>query len=293
VIGPSDEVTVARFEVAGSRRRDGRAVVLAGVSVGPPDAPAVVLAHGVGSSARFVVAACAGAVVEAGWRLVTYDARGHGDSSPCPDPADHHLDVHVADLEAVVAAAGPTAVVGGISLGGHAALRRRGPEARVVCLPAWWGPSETGVGVHAAVAAEVRAVGIPAVIARLEREPGMPAWLRDTLVTDYRRHDASSLAAALIALDGAAGPTSEDVADVTAPLAVVGWHDDPGHPFDAAEHLARAAPGPTSLTELAIGDLDVSLARFGDAIVRGLREVGVPRSDVPNAVVSDPGRRRS
>jgi pimeloyl-ACP methyl ester carboxylesterase len=277
VSGPPGGETTSRFEVAGTPRAGGQPVVLAAVSVGPPDAPAVVLAHGVGSSARFVVAACAGPIVDAGWRLVTYDARGHGASTPCADPADHHLDVHAADLAAVVAVAGLTAAVGGISLGGHAALRRCGPEPCVVCLPAWWGPAEPGVGVHAAVAAEVRGVGVPAVIARLERDTGMPGWLRETLLTDYRRHDEHSLAAALVALDGATGPTSEDVARLTGPLAVVGWREDPGHPFDVAVRLAREAPGARSLTELAIGDLEVSLTRFGDAIVRGLREVGVPR----------------
>jgi 3-oxoadipate enol-lactonase len=277
VSAPPDGLTASRFEVDGTPRRDGLPVVLSGVSVGPPDARAVVLAHGVGSSARFVVGACARPLVAAGWRLVTYDARGHGGSTPCPDPADHHLDHHVADLDAVVAATGPTAVVGGISLGGHAALRWQGPAARVVCLPAWWGPSEEGFGVHAAVAAEVRTVGVPAVIARLERDTGMPAWLRRTLLTDYRRHDPASLAAALVALDGATGPTPAEVARATGPLAVVGWRDDPGHPFDVAERLVREAPGPASLTELAIGDLEVSLTRFGDAIVHGLREVLPPR----------------
>jgi 3-oxoadipate enol-lactonase len=276
VNGPSGGVPTSRFEVDGSPRTDGQPVVLAGVDVGPPEAPAVVLAHGVGSSARFVVAACAGPIVDAGWRLVTYDARGHGDSTPCPDPVDHHLDAQVADLDAVVAATGPALAVGGISLGGHAALRRRGPEPRVVCLPAWWGPSEAGIGVHAAVAAEVRTVGVAEVIDRLERDTGMPRWLRETLLTDYRRHDPDCLAAALIALDGATGPTSEDVADVDGPLAVVAWRDDPGHPFEVAERLSRETSGPTSLTELAIGDLDVSLTRFGEAIVRGLREI-LPR----------------
>lgn len=274
-LGLPDGVSVSRFEVVGSPRRDGRVVALAAVSVGPPDASAVVLAHGVGSSARFVTAACAEPLVAAGWRLVTYDARGHGGSTRCPDPGDHDLEVHATDLDAVVAASGSTVAVGGISLGGHAALRRRGPQARVVCLPAWTGPAEPGVGVHAALAAEVRALGVANMVDRLERDTGMPTWLRETLLTDYRRHDAESLAAALIALDGASGPTAEDVAALDGPLVVVGWRDDPGHPFDVAVRLARQAPGRSTLTELGIGDLDATLTRFGDAIVRGLRAAGV------------------
>jgi pimeloyl-ACP methyl ester carboxylesterase len=266
-----DGSAATRFEVPGAARGDGHPVVLAGAAVGPPAAQAVVLAHGVGSSARFVAAACAAPIVAAGWRLVVYDARGHGASTPCPDPADHHLDAHVADLERVAAVVEPIAAVGGISLGGHAALRADVPGDRVVCLPSWWGPSVRGEGVHAAVAAEVRAVGVLQVIERLRADTVLPGWLRETLVADYSRHDAASLAAALTALDGADGPSEADLDRLPAHVAVVAWRDDPAHPFEVAEHLAARLGPRGSLTELAIADLDASLTRLGDAIVRGLR----------------------
>jgi 3-oxoadipate enol-lactonase len=259
--------------VEGAARHGGAAVDLAVAELGDPDARAVVLAHGVGSSARFVAAACAAPLVDAGWRLVTYDARGHGGSTPCPDPADHGLDAYAADLAAVVAGTAGVAAVGGVSLGGHAALRWRGDLPRVVCLPAWWGRATPGEGPHAHVASEVRQVGVGAVTDRLRADTTMPSWLRDTLVTDYGRHDADSLAAALLALDGGEAPGRDEVEALEVPVAVVAWRDDPGHPFAVAEELVASARTAT-LTELAIDDLEVSLTRFGDAVVSALRSLG-------------------
>jgi pimeloyl-ACP methyl ester carboxylesterase len=245
--------------------------------VGAPDAPALVLGHGVGSSARFVVAACAAPVVAAGWRLVAFGQRGHGGSTACPDVADHHLDVYAGDLVRVVAAVrGTIAAVGGVSLGGHAAVRAALAVPRVVCLPAWSGSSVPGEGPHAAVAEEVRAIGVAAVTDRLAGDAQLPTWLRDTLVTDYRRHDAGSLRAALLALDGGQAPTDAEVAAVGEPVAVVGWPDDPGHPLAVAERWARLARRGT-LTTTSLTDPEVDLTRFGAAVVHAVRTVADPR----------------
>lgn len=269
------EVHARRRSVHGDARSDGTRVELAVAEIGGADRPAVVLAHGVGSSARFLAAACGAPLIAAGWRLVTYDARGHGASTPCPDPADHDLAAYVGDLDAVVAATGDVAVVGGVSLGGHAALRSVADVPRLVCLPAWHGRATAGEGPHAAVAAEVRRIGVAGVIERLRADTAMPAWLRDTLVTDYARHDGASLTAALLALDGGEAPHDADVAGLQVPLGVVAWRDDPGHPFTVAEQLVAMAPGAT-LTELGLSDLDVELTRFGDVVVTALRRFRKP-----------------
>jgi pimeloyl-ACP methyl ester carboxylesterase len=257
----------------------GERVHLAVASVGPSDAPTVVVAHGVGSSARFVVEAFARPVVAAGGRLVAYDLRGHGASTPVVDPADHRLDAHVGDLAAVVAdLTEPPAVLGGVSLGGHAAVRAgdRGVEADALlaCLPAWTGRATPGEGPHAAVAAEVRRVGIGTVLDRLRADTTMLGWLRDTLVTDYARHDPASLTAALLALDGGDAPSEDELRHlVDRPLAVVGWPDDPGHPLAVAERWAELAPTAV-LGKLALDDLTASRARLGEVAVATLSRLG-------------------
>jgi pimeloyl-ACP methyl ester carboxylesterase len=249
---------------------------LAVAAIGPPAAPAWIVAHGAGSSARFVAAAFAGPVVAAGGRLVTYDLRGHGASELGRTVADHHLDVHSADLVAVAACvSGPVAVVGGVSLGGHAAVHAaaRGlldTEVVLACLPAWTGQAVPGDGPHAAIAEEVRAGGAGAVLARVRREPGLPVWLRETLLLDHARHDQVSLGAALVSLDGGTGPEVAELAALAVPLAVVAWDDDPGHPLEVAREWAAAATG--SLVVLDLFELERGLEVLGDAAVAAVRE---------------------
>jgi pimeloyl-ACP methyl ester carboxylesterase len=262
-------------------------VKLAVVEFGPSDAPGWLVAHGAGSSARFVAAAFAGPVVAVGARLVTYDLRGHGASDVVADPADHHLDRQVADLMAVArAVSGTLEVVGGVSLGGHAAVRvlarhrRQLPDIEVAlaCLPAWTGPAAPGTGPHAGNAAEVRRIGIGAVIDRLRVAQGMPVWLRETLLADYPRHDAASLTAALEALDGGEAPDEAELRALPVPLGVVGWPDDPGHPLVVAERWAALA-SPRPVGALRLSDLE------GDVEALGRRAV-----DVARACGSRPGR---
>ena len=297
--------------------------LLAVAAIGPSERPAWVLAHGIGSSARFISAAFAGPILAAGYRLVVYDLRGHGASSTARTVADHHLDVHAADLTAVVAsldgkggsndhgsddgdgrgpgdsdsggqgggqggASGDVEVVGGVSLGAHAAVRavtatdpagRPAPRVVLACLPAWVGRSVPGSGAHAAIARRVREVGVVAHREAAAADTGLAPWLREALSTDLGRHDEASLAAALLALDGAEAPTLEEVARVTQPLAVLAWGGDPGHPLAVAERWATAATC-GRLTQLALRDLDVDVDRLGAravAAVRAVAAAGVTR----------------
>ena len=246
--------------------------------IGDEDLSAVVIAHGAGSSARFIVDAFAGPVLACGRRLVTFDLRGHGGSDPARDPGNHHLDVHAADLRVVVASVqGSIDVIGGVSLGAHAAVRAVASQGltcavTLACLPAWTGRAVAGVGPHAVVATEVREVGIPAMIARLEAATDLPAWLREVLVRDYRSHDPESLVAALLSLDGGVAPGVDEVASLPVPLAVVGWPDDPGHPLTVARHWAGLAPVGT-LRTLALRDLEGGVDHLGRLAMIAVDEV--------------------
>lgn len=83
---------------------------------GPPAAPAVVLMHG-GGQTRHSWAGAMAVLAEEGYRVVNYDARGHGESDWSPE-ADYSFDAFAGDLRTVLATiAGPAALVGA-SMGG-------------------------------------------------------------------------------------------------------------------------------------------------------------------------------
>lgn len=239
------------------------------------DGPAVVVAHGVGSSSRFVLDAFAGPLAHAGLRLVAYDLRGHGRSTPVTDPLGHRLDAHVADLRRVAVVADAD-VVGGVSLGAHAAVahaaERPTPRAVLACLPAWTGRAEPGEGPHAGVAAAVRTHGVAASIDGFPDDPLLPDWLRTVLVRDWSACDPESLLAALVALDGGLAPAEAELRALEVPLALVAWPDDPGHPLEVAEAWRDWAPR-AALETLTLGDLDHDLEAFGRAAVRALSAV--------------------
>lgn len=248
---------------------------------GPETAPALVVGHGVASTSRFVREAFAGPTRAAGYRLVTYDLRGHGAATPLPDAADHAFDRHVADLDAVVAAvAGDAPVtVAGVSLGGHVAVgwaAAAGPtraRAAVACLPAWTGRAVPGEGAHAAVAGEVARSGIEGMIASFREDRTMEPWLRDVLLRDWPVHDPASLTAALTALDGGLAPTEAELRHLAVPLGLVAWPDDAGHPIAVAREWRDLAPRAV-LEEIRLGDLADSPAPLGAAALRTLSALG-------------------
>jgi pimeloyl-ACP methyl ester carboxylesterase len=83
----------------------------------------VVLLHGLTASRHYVVMGSQ-TLQRGGHRVVAYDARGHGASSPAPVPEAYRYEELTADLAAVLDALGiERAVLAGASMGAHTALR--------------------------------------------------------------------------------------------------------------------------------------------------------------------------
>src|ERR1044072_4271917 len=83
----------------------------------------VVLLHGLTASRRYVVMGSS-ALQRGGPRLISYDARGHGASSPAPAPGAYGYEDLCADLLAVLDELGlGRAVLAGASMGAHTILR--------------------------------------------------------------------------------------------------------------------------------------------------------------------------
>ena len=101
---------------------------------GPDGAPVVVLMHG-GGQTRHSWSGAMRALVERGYRVINFDARGHGESDWSPDDA-YSLDDRAGDAAAVVAGLDVPYALVGASMGGgtaiHAAATRLKPAAVVL-----------------------------------------------------------------------------------------------------------------------------------------------------------------
>lgn len=93
---------------------------ITGDRVGPPDAPCVVLLHG-GGQTRHSWQGAFNALAAEGFQVISFDARGHGESDWSPD-GDYLLAHRVDDLQAVIATIEGPYVLVGASLGGATAI---------------------------------------------------------------------------------------------------------------------------------------------------------------------------
>lgn len=238
---------------------------------GDAAAPAAVLASGVGSTGEFA-ARCWASCVAAGYRLVTYDLRGHGASTPL-DAGAQTLAHHVGDLAALAGATGAR-VVGGTSLGAHVAASYAATgapvDALLLAIPGWLGAGTPTALANAAVAEEIAATGVAATLARIAADPAVPRWVVIELERSWPAHDPESLVAAFTAVSRDAAPDPATLATVGAAAGVVGLVDDPAHPFAAAEAYAAALPR-AALESLTLAEWGEKRAILGDAALAACR----------------------
>ncbi len=240
--------------------RDG--VTLRGSDAG--EGPAVVLAHGLTATRRYVVMGSS-ALQRGGHRVLAYDARAHGTSSPAPAPDAYRYEDLSADLEAVLDHAEvPQAVLAGASMGAHTivqlALRR--PErvgGLVIITPAFSGTEDSDPARLAwwdALSDGLRTGGIDGFVAAYG-EPKVPERLRETVLTVIRQRLAlhehpDAMADALRAVPRSRPFASmEDLAAIAVPTVVVASNDeaDPEHPQAVGEAYAHAIAGARLVTD--------------------------------------------
>jgi pimeloyl-ACP methyl ester carboxylesterase len=107
-------------------------VILVADVAGPRDAPTVVLLHG-GGQTRHSWSGTFQVLSSAGYRVISYDARGHGDSGWSPDGI-YSYPIRAQDLRAVlVDTTGPFALIGA-SMGGVTAMQAVGEGVRSAAL---------------------------------------------------------------------------------------------------------------------------------------------------------------
>ena len=232
--------------------------------------PALLLTHGFGASSRM----WAGQIetLAQDFQLILWDLRGHGRSDYPSSPEAYSAEAALADMTALLdVAEAPSAVIGGLSLGGYLSLafHRLHPERTRGLLII-----DTGPGYRSDEAREAWNQNALKTAARFEKR-GIEALRPAEMQADHR--DATGLA---VAARGFFMQRDANVIDslpgITKPALIVVGADD--KPFLAsANYMAAKIPGAKSATIPNAGhfaNLDNPTA-FNTAVANFLQESGL------------------
>jgi pimeloyl-ACP methyl ester carboxylesterase len=239
----------------------------------------LVLAHGLTATRRYVVHGSR-LLARSGYRVISYDARGHGESSPAPDPGAYRYEDLVADLGGVLdGLALEQAVLAGASMGAATTLAfaLQSPE-RVSALVQITPAQLPSSGMPSAGEdGEVRSSGAraardlrrwDALADALERDgvegflraygdPPIAERFRGVVVTAIaqrleRHRHPEAVAAALRAVPRS-NPfeRADDLTRLDMPVLIVASRDeaDPEHPYEVARTYAALIPRAELISE--------------------------------------------
>jgi pimeloyl-ACP methyl ester carboxylesterase len=220
------------------------------------EGPPIVLSHGLTATRRYVVHGSK-LLERSGYRVISYDARGHGDSDPAPDPRAYEYADLVDDLERVLGDRGiDEAVLVGVSMGAATTLAfaLRAPErvrALVQVTPAHFGlrGGEEDDERWDALADGLERDGVEGFM-RAYGDPPVEERFRGLIVQAIRqrierhRHPEAVAAALRVVPRSQAFDGVEALERVAAPTLVVASRDelDPQHPYAVAEEYAWRIP---------------------------------------------------
>jgi pimeloyl-ACP methyl ester carboxylesterase len=233
----------------------GDGLLLSGESTG--EGAPIVLAHGLTATRRNVVQGSSH-LIGRGWRLIGYDARGHGESAPAPDRDAYEYTDLAGDIAAVLDAQRiERATVVGSSMGSATAVRFAldRPErvsALVLITPAYRGAGQLGAGALEhwdTLAAALESGDVEAFVDasganELPERWRDPARLATRQRIERHRHLDAVARALRTVPRSEAFASIDELARLELPVLVAGTRDeaDPGHPLATAEEYARRLP---------------------------------------------------
>jgi pimeloyl-ACP methyl ester carboxylesterase len=235
-------------------------VVLSGQEAG--EGIPVVLLHGLTATRRYVVMGSR-ALERGGHRVIAYDARAHGRSSPAPAPDRYAYEDLAGDLRAVLHARGvERAVLAGASMGGHTLLRvalDHGDRVAglVVITPAYVPDRPLDdLARWDALSEGLRRGGVEGFVAAYG-DPGVPDAWRDTVIKVLHQrlgaHEHPDALADALSVVPRSRPFAslDELAELDLPTTIVASRDeaDPGHPLAVGERYAAAIPGAELVVE--------------------------------------------
>jgi pimeloyl-ACP methyl ester carboxylesterase len=251
----------------------------------------VVLLHGLTATRRYVVMGSR-ALERSAHRVIAYDARGHGASSPAPDPGAYTYEDLGGDLVAVLDGLGvERAVVAGASMGAHTILwlALRAPErvgGLVVITPAYDPATQDDPRRLArwdALADGLEHGGIDGFLAAYG-EPRVPEQWQETVIKVIRQrlslheHPAAVASALRVVPRSRPFSTVEDLRRIEVPVTIVASGDevDPGHPEAVGKSYAEAISRARLLTD---EPGKSPLAWQGSQVSRVIAEVAAQAAD--------------
>jgi pimeloyl-ACP methyl ester carboxylesterase len=225
-----------------------------GLSSGP--VPPIVLAHGLTATRRYVVHGSK-LLERSGYRVIGYDARGHGESDPAPEPRAYEYADLVGDLERVLDEREvEDAVLVGVSMGAATTLAfaLRSPErvrALAQVTPAHLGlpPDPSLQPRWDALAEGLERDGVEGFL-RAYGDPPVEERFRGLILQAIRqrierhRHPEAVAAALRVVPRSVAFDGPEALEGLEVPTLVVASRDelDPEHPYEVAAEYERRIP---------------------------------------------------
>ncbi len=196
------------------------------------------------------------ALAERGVRLVTYEARGHGESGYTENEADYTWSAHASDMLALMDALGiERAHIGGGSMGAGISVMlaldhpERVEKLVLLAPPPLADTIDTAQQLFCGLASLIEAVGreqaaeivmqLPQFAELKDGDPKQHDLMREWLRTV---HPQATPFAIRGLLNGPALPL-ERFAEVRVPTLIVAHPDDPIHPVSTAEKLHEAIAG--------------------------------------------------
>ena len=236
----------------------GNEVALSGEQLG--EGVVVLLCHGI-TATRHQVVHGSRVLAREGHRMVSYDARGHGQSDPAPPGSGYGYPRLVADLESVASQTAPDArfVLAGSSMGAHTvvAYALQNPQrlaGLVVIGPVYGGPVDAAERERIFsrwddLAEGLEQGGVEGFVAAVDGQGLDPHW-RDTILGFTRdrmrehRHPEAVAEALREVPRSKPFDSMDELEFLDLPALVVASHDvaDPGHPFAVAEAYAQRLP---------------------------------------------------
>lgn len=221
---------------------------------------------------------------ERGFRLITYDARGHGASGFTPDESDYTWTAHAADLHALLDHLDiERAIVGGGSMGAGVsvvfALEHPERVEKLVLLvpPPLADTIATAQQVFGGLASLIESLGLekaaeivlnlPEYKQMLEQDPSRYEQMRQWL---FGLRPDASVATIRGLLNGPALP-EDRFAEITKPALIIGQPDDAIHPTSTAEKLHAAIAGSRLVIAPAFDYYRTHQAELVDTVVSFLR----------------------